>query len=389
MLFSDLIHPINQDDFFREYASRQPVLIKGPLNKFQSLFDWNSLNRILSQHRVEPPRCRVEKVGATPSELTIIDYIASPRGFLVPKVNPDLLYKRLNEGATLVLDAVNEADERIDLLSIEVGAIFSSRSQTNMYVSFGETAGFGVHWDSRDVFAVQVSGRKRWTVYYPTRESPLYRDFHDRSAKPSKIWWEGTLEQGSVLYVPRGWWHNVEGIGEPSMHLTVGADPLTGIEYLAWFTDQLRQNALWRQELPRFDGDLDQHTKSLHESISSMLSNNGLHEFLQNKAESRSLRPKYALPYGIESCKWLITNDKIINKVAHFFSYYAKSDRVVLKANGKEIELALEAEPLLRLLANGTGLKLSEINNAIPELSSEEILLVITALIQANILYIS
>ena len=80
MRFADLIHPLAPNDFFREYASKQAVLIPGKPDKFQSFFDWDSLNRILSQHRLEPPRCRVEKQGAAPGELTIIDYVSSPRG---------------------------------------------------------------------------------------------------------------------------------------------------------------------------------------------------------------------------------------------------------------------------------------------------------------------
>lgn len=388
MRFADLIQPLTPSDFFRDYATRQALLVSGNPDKFQSLFEWDSLNRILAQHRLEPPRCRVEKQGAVPGDLTIVDYVPSPRGLLVPRVNPDLLYKRLCDGATLVVDAINEADDRVDALAVDVAAVFSSRPQTNLYASFGETPGFGVHWDSRDVFAVQVSGRKHWTVYYPTREAPLYRDFHDRSSRPTKIWWQGILEAGSVLYVPRGWWHEVTSIAEPSMHLTVGADPVTGLDYLLWLNDQLREQTLWRHELPRFDGNLEEHLELLLTSLMTAVGSHDLKAFLRDRSETRAQRSRYALPYAIPTCDWPIPADKTVRKVTPSLPYYIIDDRIVLRANGKEIELAEAAEPLLRILASRDGVSILALAEE-SSLPADDVRSVVTALVGANVLYVT
>ena len=45
--------------------------------------------------------------------------------------------------------------------------------------------------------------------------------------KPDAPLWEGMLEDGDLLYIPRGWWHVATPLDEPTLHLTVGVNNLT------------------------------------------------------------------------------------------------------------------------------------------------------------------
>jgi hypothetical protein len=47
------------------------------------------------------------------------------------------------------------------------------------------------------------------------------------------------LEPGDVLYVPRGWWHNVIPFEEGSCHVSVGAYAATVHDYLLWVCSQM------------------------------------------------------------------------------------------------------------------------------------------------------
>ena len=49
------------------------------------------------------------------------------------------------------------------------------------------------------------------------------------------------LEAGDLLYIPRGWWHVAMPLDEPTLHLTVGVNNLTGADFLRWFADRLRR----------------------------------------------------------------------------------------------------------------------------------------------------
>ena len=58
------------------------------------------------------------------------------------------------------------------------------------------------------------------------------------------------LNDGDVLYIPRGWWHEAFPLGEPSLHLTVSLTPPTAMDYLGWVMARLRNHAELRASLP-------------------------------------------------------------------------------------------------------------------------------------------
>lgn len=163
--FADLLAPMSEAEFSIARATGEPFVLRGSADKFEHLFTWSDLNGLLEQHRLAYPRIRVERVGAVAAELTVLDQFATPRGYMIDRVSPDLLYRRLEAGSTLVVDAVNEVTESVRTLLDSVAGYYRSRPQANLYASFGHSLGFGVHWDSRDVFATQVEGRKSWKIF--------------------------------------------------------------------------------------------------------------------------------------------------------------------------------------------------------------------------------
>ncbi len=165
--------------------------------------------------------------------------------------SPDLT-RHLREGATLIIDSVEELHEPLTTLSESLEESFRARIQVNMYAGWRTSHGFDVHWDDHDVLILQVSGRKHWKVYPMTRVHPLSRDVEPAGKAPTTPLWEGMLEDGDLLYIPRGWWHVAVPLDEPTLHLTVGIHNPTGVDFLSWFAGRLRASAAVRQDLPRF-----------------------------------------------------------------------------------------------------------------------------------------
>ena len=102
--------------------------------------------------------------------------------------------------------------------------LFRVRIQVNAYAGWRTSHGFDLHWDDHDVFILQVAGRKQWKVYGMTRKYPLAVDVEPTVEKPDAPLWEGMLEDGDLLYIPRGWWHVATPLDEPTLHLTVGVN---------------------------------------------------------------------------------------------------------------------------------------------------------------------
>ena len=205
------------------------------------LFSWDILNEALAAHRLGPPRLKLEKGGRQVGRQVFRERRPRP-GQVLHDLDVAGLYAELRDGATLVLDAVDEMHEPLRRLCAGLAAEFWAHSQTNLYACWGESQGFDVHWDDHDVFVVQVDGAKRWDLYGFTRPAPLRRE-REPAPAPTHAPQQIVLEAGDMLYLPRGYWHAAAGLGEPSLHLTIGLSRKTGVDLLHWLADETAADA--------------------------------------------------------------------------------------------------------------------------------------------------
>jgi hypothetical protein len=219
-----------------------------------ALFGWPQLNAALAEHRLAPPRLRLERGGEDVSK-GVFATRRTRRGAILHDLDLGALNAGLRDGATLILDAANELSPSLQRLCAGLAADFACACQTNMYACWGATQGFDVHWDDHDVFVIQLEGRKRWDLYGATREAPTRRDHHGEHPRPEAPRERIVLEPGDVLYLPRGYWHAAVGLGGPTMHLTVGLTRKTGSDFLHWLADDVLADAAARADLPFEDGE--------------------------------------------------------------------------------------------------------------------------------------
>jgi hypothetical protein len=216
------------------------------------LFKWADLDEIIAANRLKPPRLRIVNGAAETPDFVHLQY--GRRGVEIPRVRLEPMYKALREGGTLILDAIDELHAGLRTVTRGFARTFGSIPQTNVYASFGTTPGFGIHWDDHDVFVVQLSGSKHWKVYHSTRDHPMYRDLEppERPAATAEPYFDEIIEAGSVIYVPRGHWHDVVGVGEASLHLTIGITHPTPSDVLIWLADQIKASPALRADIPLF-----------------------------------------------------------------------------------------------------------------------------------------
>jgi ribosomal protein L16 Arg81 hydroxylase len=137
-------------------------------------------------------------------------------------------------GATLQINWLERHSIEAKRLCLEVGRFAGAQTSGNAYMSFSGDGTFGKHWDTHDVFAIQLIGRKCWRVFPPTLPLPLTYQTHDRTGHqcPAEPALEVTMEEGDVLYLPRGWWHHVIPLQVGSFHFSVGCYTPTLFDYV-------------------------------------------------------------------------------------------------------------------------------------------------------------
>ena len=95
----------------------------------------------------------------------------------------------------------------------------------NTYLTPANSAGFAPHYDAIDAFILQVEGKKYWRVWAPEGENALPDEssgnFTEKDMLSKKLVFEGTLEEGDMLYIPRGFYHSAKTGNKHSLHVTV------------------------------------------------------------------------------------------------------------------------------------------------------------------------
>jgi len=275
--FDHVIAPLTRDQFLREYWNKSLLAAKGTPGRFAGLLDWGELNAILEQHRLYPPRFRLTREGRN---IETFRY-TTPSAGGIPRLNSGKLAACLAAGATIVLDCVEELAPRVRQLVSSFRDALHASAHVNLYAGWHSQKGLDLHWDYQEIVVLQVSGRKRWQVFRPTRLNPLPDDEEAPPRPTDAPVWDGMLEDGDMLYIPRGWWHVAFPVGEPSLHLTVATEPPLGAHLLKWLMGKLQLHEVVRAEVPRMNDVEGQmaYLNALRPLLSEMLTNDAIHEF--------------------------------------------------------------------------------------------------------------
>jgi len=334
---AEILEPISTEEFLHRYLGKEYFYCPGQPGKFAGLLPWADLNQILEHHRLDVPQLRLVRDGKPIPAKAFLQYRSNRR---VPRVRSAELTRHLKEGATLIVDAMDELQPPITDLVDNLERQLSNRIQVNMYAGWRSSPGFDLHWDGHDVLILQVSGRKLWKVY----------DKSEDERPPSTPLWEGTLNDGDLLYVPRGWWHVAIPLDEPTLHLTVGLHPPTGADLMSWLTERL--GPVLAQDLPRF-GTPDEkraYVDRIRDAMAAHWNGQLLDEYFAYADARVQTRPHFSLPWttttpdGVDwSVKWIVPRQIDLDS------------GVTISAKGKQWIFAAAAVPLLRMLqAKGT-----------------------------------
>lgn len=298
MRVTDVIAPMKLDDFRDAYLNQSWVVIEGPRERYEPLIPWKDLNAALNRLRI-PPRSRRVRLVRDGKEIPPDTYLR--HGVWGSVIRTGALERELSEGATLVLNGVDELFPEVRDLTNDVDEQLGGFAWANMYAGWRTQKGFDLHWDDHDTLIVQVYGRKSWTVYRPTCENPTKAFSGSWTPPEDEPVWEGILEAGSVLYMPRGWWHFAVPLDEPTLHITVGLRALAGEDLLHWASTQLHAHPVFRGNIPYQSSPETQqaYLSELRDAVLRTLSDGCLDRMRQH-ARARTPRfPEPALPDAI------------------------------------------------------------------------------------------
>jgi|GEM_PF-3145081 len=299
----DLIHPLSTSEFLGRYWSKEFLFLRGGVRNPERLFSWDKLNAVLTTQRLTYPRVRIMS-GGEPlrQELFTIRRQTMRNANHVEQLDLAMVNFHLSKGANLIVNGLDEMDLVLRNGCQALGQAFQNHASVNAYAAFGATRGFARHWDDHETFIVQIDGRKRWVVFGQARLHPLSDDVEGNTTPPEEPIWDGVLEPGDILNIPRGFWHEVTPVGERTLHLTFSVEPATGLHWLKWAMDSVASSPLARMNIPIFDASssMEQYERELRDVAFQYLSRSNLKDYVESRNGRLNPLPGFSLPEAID-----------------------------------------------------------------------------------------
>jgi len=255
----DMIHPVTPDRFHAEIEGRSPLHIpaEGKSGEARrSLLDWDTFNGLLAQSSVwtHSTLQLVHSGNQLPAE----NYCAEVQTMSGPVVRPSpaKVQVMMAMGATVIANDVGALTPALRAVCDMLRHQYAASVAANVYCSFKGVQGFGPHYDTHDVFAVQTEGEKKWRLYRNREPDPVdypgegeeVRRYLSSACGP--VMQEVMMRPGDVLYIPRGWYHDALAVEGPSLHVTLSVTPLYGRILFRLLESAAMQDPAFRAWLP-------------------------------------------------------------------------------------------------------------------------------------------
>ncbi|WP_426474822.1 JmjC domain-containing protein [Chryseobacterium balustinum] len=211
--------------FMQDYYGHKHLYISRSDNRFyKNIFSIEAFDNLINENTFSQKYFKISKLGSVLDKKTYSIYDGANNEF---QINIGKALELFGEGYTIVIDDVSRHDRNLLNLEIDLAEKlkFVDNISTNVYLTPKESQAFPMHYDIQDVFILQIYGSKKWKIF-PEIENTYPVDFsHEYILDEIKTnnfnGEEIVLQEGDLLYVPRGMAHEVKTNDEESLHLTI------------------------------------------------------------------------------------------------------------------------------------------------------------------------
>jgi uncharacterized cupin superfamily protein len=238
--------------FLEDHWGRSPLLCaRDDENAFADLFSLADVDHLITASFPRLPTFRLVRNG-TPVDSARYTKTARVGGKTVTgAADPNRVLDEFHNGATLVLQGLQRYWPPLTRFCRDLELELTHPVQANAYITPAGAQGLAVHYDTHDVFVLQVAGSKEWAVHDPVFVDPLpSQPWASRKADPGSPRMEIELRTGDSLYLPRGFLHSARAQKGLSAHITVGINTWTWHDVLRQVLDAAAEEPEFRRSLP-------------------------------------------------------------------------------------------------------------------------------------------
>ena len=277
MNFSEFLFPINNESFFQHYWEKEYLHISNN-NKLKA----EEIDAFFTSNNIISENIRLVKNGVNITSNKFSDFVTTPNGKVFLRVNTLKVLNEFSSGATIIINSAQSIFHNLSTLCRSFENTFKCPFQANIYITPPNSQGFSKHYDTHDIFLIQIKGPKTWYLYNSKIELATY--FETIGTNHSKFN-EIEINVGDILYLPRGIIHEAFASEKSTIHInlvpkqTFGFNIIDKLSKLAEVDD-----VFFRRSIPHsFSSELDQQTyiKLFQEKLTSLISKNQIETLLK------------------------------------------------------------------------------------------------------------
>jgi hypothetical protein len=357
-----LLAPSDRTAFLSEHWEKKPfTLFRNDESYFRNVFSLADMDDILSSRELIYPTVQMVKNSAPvppPQFASPREHKGVPMGEVV---DPVKLFAEYRQGATIIMDDVHRMWPPLARLCAEIERFFNHPTQTNVYLTPPGAQGFSAHYDTHDVFILQVAGSKHWRLYPSPMQLPLAgTPFPFSGPDPGRPVSDFVLNAGDLLYLPRGHVHDAVTSDSLSLHVTLGINCYTWADLFMEALNALcKRDVRFRRSLPigfAVDSGAIDRLRAEAASLVDALSGDSLPvvEIAQRLAERFVMSRQPSLNGYLVSLTHVrrVTPQTRIGKRAWLCRLNCHADAVRLVFHGKTLTFPRHLETTLRFIVD-------------------------------------
>ncbi len=383
--WEQLIAPVRPEEFLTTILGRRFAHIAAAPDR-PILLTWEELNDALLRLRVVGDRVRMFRNGVACPEESYLSERDQSYGAVLRTV---AVRRMLREGATLNVNQVSDLFDPVRDVVESLATTFRTGVSSNMYLGFGHDRGFDIHWDTHDTLITQVFGRKHWRVFEPTRRYPLRApNLDDLGVSTARPVLDSILGAGDTLYLPRGWWHVVTPIAEPSLHITFGIKHPTGVDLLMTTAAKMASCEEARRDLPLFASSEQRsaYIELLLEQFARLLCGNPVEAYYDALERKVEVQLKANLPGDVMSPANASTSMPLVLAETRRLSITVLNEEAIFVAAGKEWRVDRAHAAALRELSNMGAKSIPQLLSIVPPHERINLYALLAALVTEGVL---
>ena len=361
--------------FLDHHWTRAPLHRPGAdASAFADLFSLDDVDRFVAESSPRLPTFRLVRDGK-PLDPSRYTRTAKVGGQSVSDMgDPGRIFEEFRGGATIVFQGLHRSCPPLTRFCRSLELELSHAVQANAYVTPAGSRGLGVHYDTHDVFVLQLAGTKAWSIHEPVLADPL----------PSQPW-KGTaddageaimsveLQAGDCLYVPRGFLHSARAQEAISAHLTIGIVTTTWYDVMRELVAGIAEEPDFRRALPAgYAGDPATLAPAVDEALARLrkwlegvdadaVAATAARSFLSGRA------PILAGQLHQLGMLDVLDDGSVLRRREGSVCLVepAQGDRVTVVLGGKELRMPAALEPVMRRIAVSGPFRLGELGDAL------------------------